>query len=196
LRPITLIACLPFVVAALDAAAITLEERLDAMAARPDTVLRFEEVRQSDLLDEPVIVRGRLEYEAETGRLTKWVDEPRPGRLTVTPTHLEAQSGNGRTRRLPLERRPEFAALLGGVRALLAGDAAALEDAFHGAYSELPGGSWELSLTPRSETVRQRMERIDITGADDQVRTIETVLADGRRERMTIVPSARDEGAD
>lgn len=192
MRPYPLIVCLFLSFMAQVAVAGSLEERLEALAARPDTVLHYEETRQSDLLDEPVIVRGRLEYDADSGRLTKWVDEPKPGRLTVTPTHLEAQSGNGRTRRLPLERRPEFAALLGGIRALLAGDAAALEHAFLGEYGESADGSWTLSLTPRSETVRRRLERIDISGAGVRVGTITTILADGRRERLRILPAAGD----
>ncbi len=195
MRPFTLIACLMLLFPVQTSAAGSLEARLEAMASRAETVLHFEETRRSDLLDEPVIVRGRLEYEANEGRLTKWVDEPKPGRLAVTPTHLEAQSGNGRTRRLPLDRRPEFAALLGGIRALLAGDAAALEEAFISEYGESADGAWTLSLTPRGESVRRRLARIDIAGHGDRLATIETTLADGRRERLNILHAAGDDDA-
>jgi hypothetical protein len=195
LRPYALIACLFLLLPDQASASGSLQARLEVMASRAETVLHYEETRQSDLLDEPVIVRGRLEYDPNEGRLTKWVDEPKPGRLAITPTHLEAQSGNGRTRRLPLERRPEFAALLGGIRALLAGDAAALEAAFVGEYGESADGAWTLSLAPRSETVRRRLERIDIAGHGDRLATIETVLANGRRERLNILPAPGDDDA-
>ena len=39
------------------------------------------------------------------------------------------------------------------------------------------------------------LERIDIAGHGDRLATIETVLADGRRERLNILPAPGDDDA-
>lgn len=165
----------------------TLEERLAGLAAQAERVLHYEEQRESRLLRTPVTVRGRLEYEPDTGRLTKWVDSPRPARLTITADGLEAETG-GRTRRLPLEQRPELAALLEGVRALLAGDTAALEDRFRTSYLEGEADAWVLHLEPRQAALAARLRLLEVRGAGDRVTAIDTVDEAGRRQRMNIVP--------
>jgi len=171
--------------------AATLEERLAGLAAQPERVLHFEEQRESRLLRTPVTVRGRLEYEPETGRLTKWVDTPRPARLTITADGLEAEAG-GRTRRLTLAQRPELAALLAGVRALLAGDTAALEDRFRTSYLEGEADAWVLHLEPRQAALAARLRLLEMRGAGDRVTAIDTVDEEGRRQRMNILPSGAD----
>ncbi len=180
--------------------AATLDERLASLAANPDETLRYEEQRESGLLSRTVTVRGRLEWDPETGHLTKWVDEPRQARLTITADGLEAETGNGRTRSLPLDQRPELAALFDGLRALLGGDPDALEDRFQADYLEGEGSAWVMHLVPRDASLAQRLALLEIRGTGDRVEAIDTVLENGERQRMRILspepPETQDPPAD
>lgn len=173
--------------------AATLEKRLAGLAGEAGRVLAFEEQRASGLTREPVTVRGRLEWDPEAEILTKWVDEPRPARLAITPTQLEAQAGQGRTRRMPLDRRPELAALLGGIRALLSGDVAALESTFTADYLEGEDAAWVLRLVPLDPGLAERLSLLEVRGEGDEVRTIDTLRGDGARERMTLLAESASE---
>ncbi len=183
---------LVFILLASPAAAATLPERLAGLAAQPERELHYEETRESALLKRPVTYRGRLAWDPDSGHLTKWVDEPRTARLTITPTHLEAATGTGRIRRMPLERRPELAALLGGIRALLAGDAAALEDTFDTDYREDGEGAWLLRLAPRAADLAARLSLLEIRGKGNHVSLIDTLLGGGEHQRMRMVPQDHD----
>lgn len=176
------------------AAQTTLAERLATLATAEHREIAYEEERRSGLLDRPVTVRGRLAWDRETGELTKWVDAPRRARLTLTPTHLEAQAGAGRTRRLPLEQRPELGALLAGMRALLAGDLAALEERFQADYLEGGEARWLLRLVPRDPALAERLAVLEIRGEGDRVSGIDTVLGNGERQHMSLLND--DDGDD
>lgn len=158
-----------------------------ALVGMPERILHYEETRKSPLLARPVTYRGRLEYDPDTGRLTKWVDEPRRARLTMTSTHLEARAGTGKVRRLPLERRPELAALLIGVRSLLSGDAATLERTFVTSHRTDGDGAWVMYLEPRDGARHGRLRLLEIRGDGDRVNTIDTVLADDSRRQIRIL---------
>ncbi len=169
-----------------------LERRLEGLAAQAVEAVAFEEERRSSLLGRPIVVRGWLVVDRPADRLTKRVEAPRPARLTLTPSHLEAESG-GRTRRLPLDRRPELAALLTGLRALLDGDAEALRSRFQADYLEGRDDAWLLRLVPHDETLAQRLVLLEVRGEGDRVETIDTVTADGERQRMTLLQDEADD---
>lgn len=168
--------------------AATVEERLQQLADQAGTPLHFEETRDSGLLSEPLIVRGRLIYDPVTGQLTKQVDSPRPARLSVTETHLVAQVGDGRSRRMPLEQRPDLAALLVTVRALLAGRIDAVNDRFESTLeADEDSGEWKLTLQPRDAALADALQLLEILGAGDRVHTLQATL-DQEVQRMTILP--------
>lgn len=170
-----------------------LQQRLGALAAAPHDVLHYRETRVSGLLPDPVVYRGRLEYDAKTGQLTKQVDEPHPARLSITATHLEAQVGNGKTRRLALDRRPELSALLTGLRALLTGDQSLIESAFEAEYQE-SGDDWNLRLVPRDAGAANKLTALEIHGHANRLTRIDTLLADQPRQRMEILDERRESG--
>lgn len=179
--------------------AATLDERLAALASARSETLHYEEQRASALLNRPVTVRGRLTWDPVAGELTKWVDEPREARLTITPLELRAETPGGRERRLPLERRPELAALFSGVRALLTGDTGALEDNFQASYHEGEGDAWVMHFVPRDEVLGERLELLEIRGHGDRVGAIDTLMSGGERQHMRILEAdetgAGDDGA-
>ncbi|MEE4174716.1 MAG: LolA-related protein [Xanthomonadales bacterium] len=168
-----------------------LADRLRLLASQAGEPLYFEETRQSGLLDEPVTVRGRLIYDPLTGQLTKQVDSPRPARLSVTETHLVAQVGEGRMRRMPLDRRPDLAALLVAVRSLLAGDLDDIDAQFDTTLDSTPEG-WTLTLVPRSPGLARDLRRLEVLGRDDRVHTLQAVLENGV-QRMKILPAVPDD---
>jgi hypothetical protein len=169
-------------------AAATVEDRLQLMADQAGTPLRFEESRSSGLFSNPITVRGRLIYDPVTGQLTKQVDTPQPARLSVTETHLVAQVGDGPRRRLPLDRRPDLAALLVTVRAMLAGQVDAVETRFNTTLeSDEATGAWVLALQPRDPELAEDLQLIEVLGTDDRVHTLQATLGQ-EVQRMTILP--------
>ncbi len=169
-------------------AATSVEDRLQLLADQAGTPLHFEETRESGLLAEPVTVRGRLIYDPVTRQLTKQVDTPSPARLSVTETHLVAQVGDGRLRRMPLDQRPDLAALLVTVRALLAGDVGAVIDRFETTLAtDEASGKWTLSLRPRDPGLAEGLGLLEILGDGDRVHTLQATL-DQEVQRMTLLP--------
>ena len=169
-------------------AASTVEEHLQRLADQAGAPLPFEETRTSGLLSEPITVRGRLIYDPATGQLTKQVDTPQPARLSVTETHLVAQVGDGPRRRLPLERRPDLAALLVAVRALLAGETGAIQARFDATLETDPdSGEWVLALRPRDPRLAEDLRLLEVRGRNDRVHTLQASL-EREVQRMTILP--------
>lgn len=173
--------------------AATLAERVAGLAATGETELHYSESRSSGLLATPVIYTGRLAFDRGQGMLTKWVDEPRSARLTLTDTQLEVQTGEGRVRRLPLERQPELAALLAGLRALLSGDAEALQAVFQADYLEGMTGEdgtadWVLQLKPLYPELAGRLILLELRGSGDELTQIDSLMGSGERQSMFILP--------
>ena len=84
-----------------------------------------------------------------------------------------------------LEGSPEVAAFIESIRGTLAGDRKALESAYE---LTLQGSmqDWELVLTPIDSKMKKMVERIRISGVEDELRTIEISQADGDSSLMTI----------
>jgi hypothetical protein len=89
---------------------------------------------------------------------------------------------------LELAENPGIAVLVESIRSTLAGDLAALSRAYS---VKLDGdaSNWRLVLRPRDASLTTLVERIEIGGADAQLRTVEILQADGDRSMMTISPS-------
>lgn len=171
----------------------TLTERISGLAVPGESELHYSESRSSGLLSKPVVYSGRLAFDPQQGTLTKWVDEPRRARLTLTDAGLEVQSGAGRVRRLPLERQPELAALLAGLRALLEGDPEALLAVFQADYLEGQdpdgGEAWVLQLKPVDQELAGRLVLLELRGSDNEITRIDSLMGSGERQSMTILPS-------
>jgi hypothetical protein len=185
---------LPFVGAPGTVHGVSLSERVGGLAAPADGAgeLAYTESRTSGLLQDPVIYTGRLAFDPDNGTLTKWVDEPRQARLTLTDTQLEIQAGNGRARRLPLERQPELAVLLRGLRALLSGDAAALQAIFQADYLEGDDDTWVMQLRPLDPELAGELVLLELRGSGDELTQIDSLMGSGDRQSMTILHTPED----
>ena len=151
------------------AQAATLDELLDALAARGAVVARFEEQRQLAFLERPLVSWGTISF-SPPDELIKQTLGPEPSLARIEGDRLLIVDGSGE-RQLSLDSDPAIRVYVAPFRAVLAGDRASLERHYDIA-AEL-GSSWSLKLTPRSAEVAQRIERIAIAGRDDRVERIE-----------------------
>lgn len=94
---------------------------------------------------------------------------------------------DGRRRTVPAAQFPGVAALVGGLRDTLGGNAAALRRMFK-VVVQGDAGRWQMDLLPSDPTSAQLVNRITLRGRDDQVLEVETLQADGDRSVMTLSP--------
>jgi hypothetical protein len=116
--------------------------------------------------------------------LEKRTLKPRKESLVLDGDVLSVEQGRQK-RVLQLKQYPEIAGMIESIRATLAGDRKALERVYH---LTLTGGSerWTLVLVPLDAKVGGVVARIRMDGAQDEVRSMEILLADGDRSVMTI----------
>jgi hypothetical protein len=134
-----------------------------ARLARPaPTTIAFTEVRFSKLLKAPLVVSGELGYEGP-GALNRRVLQPYHEETKIRGESVSIQREQQAPRSFGLQRAPELRALLTGFAGLLGGDHAALEQQFSVAVSGTDEG-WKLTLTPKDERARQRLQSIEIDG--------------------------------
>jgi hypothetical protein len=84
-----------------------------------------------------------------------------------------------------LQDPPELAAFIDSIRGTLAGDREALERHYQ---LSLEGATddWTLQLIPVDEKIQAVVSRIRITGVGNEVRSVETIQADGDSSLMLI----------
>lgn len=91
----------------------------------PPARTAYTEVRWSNLLERPLVLRGELEY-LGPGQLGKRVDTPYREQMTVADGQAKVQRGDAAARTFSLGQAPELEGFLRGFAALLGGDADAL----------------------------------------------------------------------
>lgn len=155
-----------------------------ALAARGDAEAAFEEELHLRTLERPLASSGTLHW--RSGALEKRTLRPRAETLRYVDGVASAERGGRRTR-LDLRRSPEALVLVEGLRAVLAGDAAALEELFE---HELTGAAatWTLSLRPREPRARAVLETLRIEGGGTELTRIELRRANGDRTVTRVLP--------
>jgi len=164
---------------------LTLESLLARIGGRKEQQARFVEKKYLALLDAPVESSGTLRYRAPD-RLEKNTERPVKESLMLDGDQLVIER-NGRRRSLPAAQLPGVAALVGGLRDTLGGDAEALRRVFK---VVLQGGasSWQIDLLPSDVTVAQLVTRVTLRGREDRLLEVETMQADRDRSVMTLAP--------
>ena len=176
------LACLAAQAAAFDVASLMTLLR----AAHPGRAT-FHETKYIALLDQPVETSGELRFTP-------------PDRLEKRSTGLNAETlvadrdsvtieRAGRRQVLSLAQYPEIGVFVDSIRGTLAGDRQLLDKTYE---LSLAGDAtrWTLTLRPREERLARIVKRIDIEGAQGQVRRVEIQQADGDRSLMTITPAS------
>ena len=144
----------------------------------------FTERRELAALSVPLIATGRLVYVAPD-QLTKITLQPRPGRLTLIGDRMTLEQQGETTRTLSLSEAPDLAPLVGGIRAVLAGDRATLDRSFTLALTGT-APAWVLVMEPRAPRLRAIVSQIRIEGAQTRLAQIETTEPTGDRATMTM----------
>src|SRR6185503_4907596 len=86
---------------------------LQRLARPAPATTPFVEVRFSKLLDQPLVVKGQLEYH-EDGALVRAVDMPFRERTEIRGETVTVERVGRSTRRFSLKRAPELRSMLGG----------------------------------------------------------------------------------
>ena len=92
---------------------------------------------------------------------------------------------DGRTRTASAAQFPGVAALVGSLRDILAGDAAALRRGFK-VVVQGDAARWQVDLLPSDSDMAKLVSRITLRGHEDRLEEVETLQADGDRSVMTL----------
>lgn len=171
---------------AAEAAPLTLEELLRKIGGKASQQTRFVEKKYLAVLDAPVESAGVLRYQAPD-RLEKITERPISESMMLEGDLLVVQR-DGRRRSIPAAHLPGVAALVGGLRDTLGGDAKALRRMFKVVVQGVAAG-WQIDLLPSDPTSAELVNRITLRGEGDLLLEVETLQADGDRSVMTLSPS-------
>lgn len=162
-------------------AAWDLQQLMDALALNKSGRASFVETKYIAMLDQPVESSGELLYTAPD-RLEKRTLKPKPEAMIVIGGELSIERGRQKFR-VQLQAYPELAAFIDSIRGTLAGDRKALERHF---ILGLEGAAerWTLQLQPIDAGMLAVIRRIRISGAGDQVDSVEITQSDGDRSLM------------
>lgn len=173
--------CLP--AQAADQKEWNIEQLMQLLSKTRSAHANFVETKSIAMLDAPVESSGELFYKAPD-YFEKRTLKPKPESMVLDGNTLIMERGK-KKRSLQLQNYPEIAAFTESIRGTLAGDRQALERTYQ---LKLEGSmqQWELLLTPIDSKMQKVLKDIRISGAADELLTIEISQADGDSSLMTI----------
>jgi len=148
----------------------------------------FEETRHVAALAAPLVRRGRLTY-TRPSELEMVVETPLQERVRIVGGVMTMEGRNG-TREVRLADLPLVAAWIEGMRATLAGDAAALARYFV-VHASGDAVSWQLDLIPRTTDLAAVISHVVIAGNASRIGRIEVFEASGDRNVMVLSASEK-----
>ena len=166
------------------ASTLTLDDLMRTLAQRGPENARFVEKKYLAVLDnKPIESSGELRY-APPNRIEKKTLKPKPESLIVEGDQAIVER-NGQRMTLRLSAYPDIAPFVDSIRGTLAGDRNSLERVYR---LELSGDAerWTLLMLPSDQKLATIVQRIDVAGNRDQVRSIAILQGDGDRSVMTI----------
>jgi hypothetical protein len=155
----------------------------DSLARKRPRRAAFQEKKFLALLDRPLESSGELVF-TPPDRLEKRTLLPRPERVAVDGERVTLERA-GKTRSLSLRDNPAIAVLVEGLRGTLAGDLGSLTRTYSVALDGNPA-RWRLILRPLDPGIATLVERIEIEGGEEQVRSVAIFQSDGDRSVMTL----------
>jgi hypothetical protein len=164
---------------------------LKSLARPPPATTPFVEVRYSKLLDQPLIVKGQLEYH-EDGSLVRAVGDPFRERTEIRGETVTVERVGKSARRFSLRRAPELRSMLAGFAAVLGGSRASLEQDFNLAVKG-EGVQWELAMTPKSASIGKYVRDIVIQGRENEPKCIVVTQPDAQASVMLVGKAAETE---
>ena len=171
------------------AADLDLPSLMTMLAAVPSAKDSFVESKRSAMLSTPLVLKGTLLY-VRPDRLEKQVLSPYEENTAIAGGAVSIDNRTLKQKRnFSLSSSAAVTALIEGMRATLAGDAAALERHY---AIRLEGSqqSWLMTLTPRDEKLAALVTRIRIAGVRERLKRIEIDESSGDQSAMLIGPEA------
>ena len=165
--------------------AFDLESVLEGTRITPPARVRFREERHNQMLKEPLILSGYLEY-LETGQLRKVVESPFQETLLISGEKIQIVR-DGETKTLSAKHSRSLRIMLEGIEAILAGQEQQLLAAFSSALTGTTD-AWYLALTPRSNRIARQLLGLQVGGDADAVTSIRIDLSGNEWHRMEIMP--------
>lgn len=162
---------------------------LTAISRPAPASTEFTEVRFSNLLTQPLVVSGTLEYRGP-GQLGKSITQPHRETTSISADRVEIVRQGQQPRRFSLDRAPELRGLLGSFSALLAGDRRALEADFELSVVDAQG-RWQIVLIPRNRKMQRRVAEIRVLGAADSMRCVVVTEPDADASVMLLGDAAQ-----
>ena len=176
-----------------------LEQLMDNLAQVRSSHATFIEKKSIAMLTAPIESSGELIYHAPD-HLEKRTVKPKPEVMVLDKDSLLIEMGkqqnfpmknDDRYQRyhIQLQDYPEIAVFIDSIRCTLAGDLNGLKNNYE---LSLIGDkeNWILSLTPSNEKMLAIVQRINITGQDDVMRSIKISQTDGDSSLMLIEQQA------
>lgn len=157
---------------------LTLGELLARMSKTRGVVAEFHEQKQIALLDQPLESTGTL-YFAPPDRFTRVTRTPAATRLVLDGERMRFEDATG-ANAVDLAANPVARQFAENMVALWSGDRARLERLYALEFSA-EGGSWQLSLVPRSPALARFIARLALRGEGAEMRELELVETDGDR---------------
>lgn len=161
-----------------------LDELMDKLAQVRASAGRFTERKYLSLLNEPLVLQGRVLYRAPD-YVKKEYDDPNGESYEVQGDHLTIGFSDGRQRELSIDEHPVLRAFVESYRGTLAGDLETLKSYFE---IELTGSlnDWKLHLIPLQEELAEYLSAVVMFGRGATIYSVETLQADGDRSVMTL----------
>ncbi len=147
----------------------------------------FTERKFISILDEPLILEGRVRYRAPD-YMRKEYHDPDSESYEVRGDNLTIEFPDGRRRDLSIDEHPILRAFVESYRGTLAGDLERLRRYFE---VELGGhmDAWQLRLTPGTPELAEYLSAVVVRGREGTVTSVETLEANGDRSVMMLESS-------
>lgn len=161
----------------------TLDRLMNTLGAKKSGRAHFIETRYLKIAQEPLESSGELVFVAPD-HLEKHTVSPKPENLVVDGDMLTVDR-NGRKITIPLRNYPELGAFIESIRATLAGNRFALENAYKVSVDG-KGDDWTLTLVPIDSRMKQKVSSITLAGTGAALARVEIRQADGDRSLMRL----------
>jgi outer membrane lipoprotein-sorting protein len=168
-----------------------LDQLMQALKAQPAARAQFVETKHLAILDSTLEVRGTLEFRAPD-YLRRQQTQPQQQSFEVQGQTVTLERPGQAPRQISLADYPPLAGFIDSLRAILAGDRAALERHYR-LNLEGDAAAWDLKLTPRPGPLAQHVERLSLQGRHGGLTRIEVREAGGDRTvtELSSLPARR-----
>lgn len=183
---VALALALPFAAGAA-AGRLALDDVMTLLGHRASGQATFTEQRWVHGLDAPLTASGTLSFTAPD-RFERRTLQPRPETMVVQGNELTLTRG-GRSRTLALDAAPEAQVAVEALRGALTGDAAVLRK-YYRAQVAGDADRWTVDLVPRDGVSAGPLLAVRLSGRRGELLTVETTLAGGDHNVMSIEPAA------